>query len=186
MRESLIILSYQQMVDTFGKRVFKQMRASFFCKRNADVENFIHNECSKYEKDSNTRNYFIFDSLRLEIAAFFSISLHSIILGDLMSNLDETTMYILRGYGKRDARSVGCYLIGQIARNDSYEHEAISGNEILTFAKERLIETKKVIGGRFVAIDCMKELIPFYERNGFVPVNQHKDLFTMIMPITDL
>ena len=84
MRESLIILSYQQMVDTFGKRVFKQMRASFFCKRNADVENFIHNECSKYEKDSNTRNYFIFDSLRLEIAAFFTISLHSIILGDLM------------------------------------------------------------------------------------------------------
>ena len=138
MRESLIILSYQQMVDTFGKRVFKQMRASFFCKRNADVENFIHNECSKYEKDSNTRNYFIFDSLRLEIAAFFTISLHSIILGDLMSNLDETTMYILRGYGKRDARSVGCYLIGQIARNDSYEHEAISGNEILTFAKEGL------------------------------------------------
>ena len=45
MRESLIILSYQQMVDTFGKRVFKQMRASFFYKRNADVENFIHNEC---------------------------------------------------------------------------------------------------------------------------------------------
>lgn len=185
MQESLKLLSYSQMAEAFGKHVFQQMRASFFCKRNSDVENFIHKEGSKYEKSFNTRNYYIYDSQNDRIAAFFTLSLHSIILGDFLSSLDENTMAVLRGYGKRDARSVGCYLIGQLARNDSYENGDISGDEILAFAKEKLIEAKKIVGGRFVAIDCVEELIPFYERNGFVTVNQHADLFTMIMPITD-
>ena len=88
------------MLDKFGRRVFKKMRASFSCARNQDVERFIHTECSKYEKDDNTRNYFLFDTDESEIAAFFTLSLHSIILGDLVSNLDEDTMSILRGYGE--------------------------------------------------------------------------------------
>lgn len=174
------------MAETFGKRVFQQMRASFFCKRNPDVENFIHTEGSKYEKAFNTKNYYIYDSQNDRIAAFFTLSLHSIILADLFSSLNEETMSTLRGYGKRDARSVGCYLIGQLARNDSYGNSDISGDEILAFAKDKLIETRDIVGGRFVAIDCAKDLIPFYERNGFVTVNQHADLFTMIMPITAL
>lgn len=167
MQKSLMLMPYEQMVGAFGRRVFKEMRASFFCSRNPDVQNFIHPECSKYEKD-------------------FNLSLHSIILGDLTSDLDEKTMSILRGYGKRDARSVGCYLIGQLVRDDSYSHSDISGNEILREVLTRLSYVRNIVGGRFVAIDCVKELIPFYERNGFVAVNQHADLFTMIMPITPL
>lgn len=114
MQESLKLLNYRQMQDKFGRRVFKEMRASFSCSRNTDVERFIQYECSKYEKDDNTRNYFLYDIERMEIAAFFTLSLHSIILGDLLSSIDESTMAILRGYGKRDARSVGCYLIGSL------------------------------------------------------------------------
>ena len=167
MQKSLMLMPYGQMVGAFGRRVFKEMRASFFCSRNPDVQNFIHPECSKYEKD-------------------FNLSLHSIILGDLTSDLDEKTMSILRGYGKRDARSVGCYLIGQLVRDDSYSHSDISGNEILREVLTRLSYVRNIVGGRFVAIDCVKELIPFYERNGFVAANQHADLFTMIMPITPL
>lgn len=187
MKHSLTVLSYDDLKkEAGGSSKFKKLRASFLCHRNPDVENFIHMECSKYEKDFNTRNYFIFDTEKLEIAAFFTLSLHSIILADLFSSLNEETMSTLRGYGKRDARSVGCYLIGQLARNDSYENSDISGDEILAFAKDKLIETRDIVGGRFVAIDCAKELIPFYERNGFVTVNQHADLFTMVMPITSL
>ncbi len=186
MQKSLMLMPYEQMVGAFGRRVFKEMRASFFCSRNPDVQNFIHSECSKYEKDFNTKNYFFYDSENDRIAAFFTLSLHSIILGDLTSGLDEKTMSVLRGYGKRDARSVGCYLIGQLARDDSYSHSDISGNEILREVLTRLSYARNIVGGRFVAIDCVKELIPFYERNGFVAVNQHADLFTMIMPITPL
>ena len=187
MKGSLTLLTYNELkVEAGGSSKFKKLRASFFCERNPDVENFIHTECSKYEKDDNTRNYFLYDLDRMEIAAFFTLSLHSIILGDLLSSLDEDTMTVLRGYGKRDARSVGCYLIGQLARNDSYSREDISGEDILSFIKEKLSISRDIVGGRFVAIDCAKELIPFYERNGFVTVNQHADLFTMIMPITSL
>ena len=95
-------------------------------------------------------------------------------------------MSVLRGYGKRDARSVGCYLIGQFARDDSYTSYDISGTDMFSETKILLELARSIVGGRFVAIDCVKELIPFYEKNGFVTVNQHSDLFTMIMPITDL
>ena len=186
MQESLKLMSYKQMIDTFGRRVFKEMRASFFCPRNLDVQNFIRSECSKYEKELKTKNYFFYDSENDRIAAFFTLSLHSIILGDLVSNVDESVMSVLRGYGKRDARSVGCYLIGQFARDDSYSSSDISGLDMFSETKILLKLARDIVGGRFVAIDCIKELIPFYEENGFVTVNQHADLFTMIMPITDL
>lgn len=104
-----------------------------------------HTECSKNEKDDNTRNYFFYDLDRMEIAAFYTLSLHSIILGDLLSSLDEDTMTVLRGYGKRDARSVGCYLIGQLARNDSYPREDISGEDILSFIKEKLSISREIL-----------------------------------------
>ena len=78
MQESLKLLNYRKMQDKFRRRVFKEMRASFSCSRNTDVERFIQYECSKYEKDDNTRNYFLYDIERMEIAAFFTLSLHSI------------------------------------------------------------------------------------------------------------
>lgn len=186
MKDGLILMPYKEMLDKFGRRVFKKMRASFSCARNQDVERFIHTECSKYEKDDNTRNYFLFDTDESEIAVFFTLSLHSIILGDLVSNLDEDTMSILRGYGKREARSVGCYLIGQLARNDKYNSGDITGDEILSFIKSKLSEALEIVAGRFVAIDCEAPLIPFYEKNSFVKVNRHGKLFTMIMPIPNL
>ena len=114
MKDSILLLSYNELRnEAGGSSKFRKLRASFFCSRNADVERFIHYECSKYEKDDNTRNYFLYDTESMEAAAFFTISLHSIILGDLLSSINESTMAILRGYGKRDARSVGCYLIQQ-------------------------------------------------------------------------
>lgn len=95
-------------------------------------------------------------------------------------------MAILRGYGKRDARSVGCYLIGQLARNDAYSPGDITGEEIVSMIKAKLSVSRDIVGGRFVAVDCLEELIPFYERNSFVTVNQHGDLYTMVMPIAEL
>lgn len=187
MKDSLTIMTYDELKDEAGgSSRFKRLRASFHCSRNPDVERFIHAECSKYERDFNTRNYFIFDTERLDIAAFFTLSLHSIIMSDLFSNLNEETMSILRGYGKRDARSVGCYLIGQLARDDGHSPEDISGQEILSFAKDRLIAARSFVGGRFVAIDCEEPLVPFYQDRGFALVNSHADLFSMIMPITNL
>ena len=37
MQKSLMLMPYEQMVGAFGRRVFKEMRASFFCSRNPDV-----------------------------------------------------------------------------------------------------------------------------------------------------
>ena len=59
-------------------------------------------------------------------------------------------MAILRGYGKRDARSVGCYLIGQLARNDAYSPGDITGEEIVSMIKAKLSVSRDIVGGRFV------------------------------------
>lgn len=187
MKQSPLLMDYPTLrKESGGSSKFKRLRASFACSRNPDVEHFIHAEYSKYERDFNTRNYFFLDVENSRIAAFFTLSLHSIILGELLSNIDESTMSVLRGYGKRDARSVGCYLIGQLARDESYSHADISGDDILREVMTRLVYTRDIVGGRFVAIDCEEPLVPFYQDRGFALVNSHADLFSMIMPITNL
>ena len=183
MKSGLAIYEYKELLNIFSRTEFRKMRTSFSCERNREIEYFIQTECSKYEKADNTRNYFIIDKPRLEISAFFTLSLHSLILDELFSDLSPSAMEMIRGYGRRSARSVGCYLIGQLARNDRAQKSDITGSEMLSAVKAILADVKNSVGGRFTAVDCADVLIPFYMNNGFVHLNRHSTLNTMVMTI---
>ena len=173
-------IEYSELKKTFTKASIDNMLASFKVSRNQDLDKFLHEEASKYEKANNTRNYFIFND-DSEVIGYFTLSIHSLIIDELLPELDSRTLKKIRGYGKKEARSVGCYLIGQLARNDNTEKKELSGKEILNQIKILLKIGQNMFGGRFAAIDCIDELVPFYNKNGFVKVNKKGDLNTMIM-----
>ena len=183
MKDGLMLHEYQELLTIVSKPQFRKMRASFSCQQNRDIEYFIQNECSKYERAGNTRNYFLIDPEDFKISAFFTLSLHSLILDELFSDLSPSAMEMIRGYGRRSARSVGCYLIGQLARNDRAQKSDITGSEMLSAVKAILADVKNSVGGRFTAVACADVLIPFYMNNGFVHLNRHSTLNTMVMTI---
>jgi len=60
------------------------------------------------------------------------------------------------------------YLIGQLGKNDLHALD-ISGNEIIDLALDIIIEAYKLVGGRFVLVECHEhpKLIEFYQENHF-------------------
>ncbi|WP_043013415.1 hypothetical protein [Clostridium botulinum] len=90
--------------------------------------------------------------------------------------VSKTQIKKLDGF-KKDATSLNCYLIGQLAKNDLYQGD-IKGYEVLEYALNTLKECYNLIGGRVVLIECedTPKLIKFYKENHFIQLQ--KDIST--------
>ena len=76
-------------------------------------------------------------------------------------------------HGER-LKAVPVVLIGQLARNDAYSHNDVSGDTILHDAFSVIRKSYNAIGGRIVMVDVKttaKGLLKFYQSHGFEPVS---------------
>ena len=87
----------------------------------------------------------------------------------------------MRGFGRNSASTVPCFLIGQLAREDSTPKENLGLADILSLGINFVTQTQELIGGRFISLDCTDELVSLYESNGFQKINKTDDLNQMIM-----
>lgn len=69
----------------------------------------------------------------------------------------------------KNAEKVKAYLIGQIGKNYSVQHNDISLELILDEVYAIIDQVKALIGGRAVILECGKhqKLIDLYKQNGF-------------------
>jgi hypothetical protein len=104
------------------------------------------------------------DTGRIEILAYFSVAMDHLLIREGVSG---TLRRKLNGIFNDDR--VPCYLIGQLARNDSCPKEVLDGEEILNYALSVLLDAHDIIGGRFVRVDSKEcvGLLSFYQSNGF-------------------
>lgn len=107
------------------------------------------------------------------ILGYFTLGMKHIIIGEGVS---KTQIKKLDGF-KKDATSLNCYLIGQLAKNDLYK-DNIKGYEVLEYALNTLKECYSLIGGRVVLVECedKPKLIKFYKDNHFIQLQ--KDMST--------
>jgi len=82
-------------------------------------------------------------------------------------------------YSKRGGEQISevpSYLIGQLAKNDSYKTQ-IDGSIVLEYAMSIISKAELLVGGRVVYIECrdIPMLIAFYERNGFKLLRRDPD-----------
>ena len=73
------------------------------------------------------------------------------------------------------------YLLGQLGKADGMEKGI--GSMLIRFAIDIFNQSFRSIGCRTVRLDCKKELIDYYEKNGFSLVSQKKtskDLYHMV------
>ncbi|MDE9563233.1 acetyltransferase [Xenorhabdus bovienii] len=154
---------------------------SFSCPSNRDVESFLHLKLIRFERANATRTHLILDEKGF-ILAYFSLTFKELPTYNLA--ISKTRMKKLNGISK-NANSLKVYLIGQIAKNFSLDHNPITLKDILISIDFIIEKAQKLIGGRITILECQDnpQLIALYEKHGLEKLptkGESNPLITMI------
>ena len=166
-----------QFIAIMGENKAKEALSSFSVGRNKDVENFIRNNAFSYQSSNNARTYIIVDESFM-VSGYFTLAMACMEIPDGISkNLKKR----MQGFGRYSADSVPCFLIGQIAREDTTPQQMLHLSDMLNIAIDYILQAQEIVGGRFISLDCLDALVPLYEKHGFQKTGKTGDLNQMIM-----
>ena len=138
----------------------------------SDLNDFILNESMLYRKEKLAVTYVLEDEADTKhehIAAFFSLSNDRISISDF----DTRTKYnrfSRRFDNHKRLKSYPAVKIGRLGVSLEMRSKSI-GSFLLDFIKQYFTTDNKT-GCRFITVDAYAEAIPFYLRNGFIPLNE--------------
>ena len=166
-----------QFIAYVGEDRAKEALSSFSVVRNPDVENFIRRNAFNYQKSHNARTYIIVDDSFL-LSGYFTLSLACMVIPE---NISKSLKKKMQGLGRYSAETVPCFLLGQIAREDTTPRNMLHLSDILDIAINYVLNAQDIIGGRFISLDCIDDLVPLYEKHGFQKIGKTDALNQMIM-----
>lgn len=165
------MLSAKPLGSFIGKETEEPIRnaiASFSCK-DKDVEFFLKSKAVDFEKRDKSRTYLVFDDAKYlsgdaTILAYFTLSLKSLEFGVTLS---KGKIKDIDGFSKA-VSGVAIALIGQLGKDEGEANE-VSGKDLLDLCMDKIYQVKKLIGGRYVLIEChdIEKVVDFYLANGF-------------------
>ena len=151
------------------------MLSSFSCKKDKDVERFLHETAVMYEKRHLARTYLIFEvGSYKEPVAYFSIAVSSMDTGKMeCADALRKKMNIYNDTAQS-------YLIGQLGKRDGAPKGL--GEFAISCAMALITDANKRVGCRVIRLDCRKPLINYYAKKGFVVIghDEEKDLYQMV------
>ena len=171
------VFTLPRFISTIGDDEARKALSEFSVERNLDVQRFIRESAIPYQKAHNSRAYLLVDD-SYKLKGYFTLSLACMRILEGISNSLKRKM---RGFGRNSASTVPCFLLGQLAREDSTPKEKLCFADILSLGINFVTQTQELIGGRFISLDCTDELVSLYESNGFQKINKTDDLNQMIM-----
>ena len=174
---TLKCMELREFIALVGEDRALKALSSFSVKRNPDVENFIRTNAVAYEKRDNARTYLVMTE-NIDILGYFSLVLSIV---DIPAGISKAMMKKMRGFGRYSADSVLCYLLGQLARDDNASHDDLIMRDFIDFAIEYVMAAKQYVGGRFLLIDCVDDLVDLYERHDFIKINKTEALNQLTM-----
>lgn len=176
------VVSVREMLEELdspeqsGESRVKAILSSFRCPMNRDVEQFIRTKAVEFDKQAIARSYVVLTSHQKKpvLVGYFTIALKSIRIEK--SALNRSTRDRIKrfaSYSKdTDTYTMSSPLIAQLGKNYADEYNRlITGDELLTFALEKVSEIHFLGGGRIVYLECeeQEKLLRFYQSHGFVP-----------------
>lgn len=148
--------------------------SGFACDRDRDLEVFLHKRAIVYEKRDLARTFLLVSEET--IVGYFSLANTILEIGDdwPVSETLKRKMNVADG-------PAPAYLIGQLCKANGVDEKI--GHEIINIAMSMINSMRKFGGGRVVCVDCKKELLEFYERNGFRVISRPSEdgLYRMVM-----
>ena len=163
-----------QLMDATKPELLAQRLREFRCVRDTQLEQFIHEYATVYEKKGFGRTYLVFDASAgseatgEQIAAFFTLGITATDYSGINRSRREKVLGSKPG---RDTfNSFGGILIGQLARDDRYSPDFIDGEALLKECEAYIEMGRRYIGGRIVYLDCREALVQTYRKSGYRPL----------------
>ena len=153
-------VSLKNFLNEFEEEDVSKRLKQFICTRDLDREEFLHNKAIAFEKKSMARTYLaIMDGT---IAGYYTLSIRCLRVPD-----DQTISKSLSKKMNIDPNNnvAQSYLLGQLGRAD-YSYKGM-GADLLEDAMDIIKQVNEMVGCRVVRVDCLDELIPYYEQHGF-------------------
>ena len=151
--------------------------SKFKSRGNTDIEIFLHNKATFFEKSSISTTHLIFNNDNL-LLGYFTVSNKSLILSkervDKLSNSRRKKLMQSGQILENGHLAVNSYLIGQLGKNYNLtKEEQIKGKDLLSFGFNLLLEVKKIMTARYVWLECenFEKLINFYRTFGFEKID---------------
>ena len=136
-----------------------------------DLNDFIVNECVAYRKEKFAVTYVLEpeeDTAHEHIIAFFSLANDRISLADFDSKT-KYNRFSKRFVNRKRLKSYPAVKIGRLGVSLSTKGNSL-GSFLLRFIKMFFLLDNKT-GCRFITVDAYSAAVPFYLKNGFVPLN---------------
>lgn len=150
---------------------------SFNC-GDADLNDFLFNEAPLYNNELLAVTYVYEDSD--DILAYFSLANDRISVADFENKTGFNRFRRHRFINKKRLKSYPAAKICRLGVSEECKGSGI-GSGLLNFIKKIFLTTNKT-GCRFLTVDAYREAIPFYIRNGFIPLEEEdKDEHTRLL-----
>lgn len=169
------LINLNDMLSAIGEDNVKTIFSDFYCSKNADIEYFLKCKSFEFCKLGSANTFLVFASYQDKpfLLGYFAIATKfaTIPRKSLSSNLRGKLYHFSKQVNECKEYEVSLPLIAQLAKNDAAPKEAaITGDELLKMACDKVKEAQMILGGKFVFLECedVEKLEHFYQANGFV------------------
>lgn len=142
---------------------------SFDC-GDEDLNSFILEEAPLYRKVLLAMTYVVEDGESGKVLAYFSLANDKVSLSDFESKTEFNRFRRKRFVNEKRLKSYPAGKLCRLAVDNAAKNLHI-GSELIRFIKGYFITDNKT-GCRFLTVDAYADAIPFYLKNGFVPLNE--------------
>lgn len=142
---------------------------SFNC-GDADLDDFILNEAAHYRRALLAVTYVFEDKNTKQVAAFFSLANDRVSLSDFESKTEFNRFRKSRFVNEKRIKSYPAAKLCRLGVDEELKGHSI-GTLLLNFIKSYFVVDNKT-GCRFLTVDAYADAVPFYLKNGFVPLNE--------------
>lgn len=169
------VINLEDIYNSIGEKGVRNILDDFECPLNKDVEYFIKQKSIEFSKQGIAKTYIISTSYKDKQVIVGYFSLTEKVTRVKKSSLTYNMRKRLSRFAQKDDLnrdySVSIPLIGQLGKNYKNDYyKLISGDVLLKLACDKVKEAQKILGGKFVFVECEDKpsLREFYESNGFV------------------
>ncbi len=141
---------------------------SFDCD-DADLNDFILNESQFYRRALLAVSYVVEDKTKdNKVVAYFSLANDRVSLADFKDKTEFNRFRKNRFINEKRLRSYPAAKICRLGVDTCAKNTGM-GSFLLAFIKSYFVIDNKT-GCRFLTVDAYADAVPFYEKNGFVPL----------------
>ena len=163
MNRQLIEKTYEMRKLNISEKI-----KSFDC-GDTDLNDFILNESFLYREALLAVSYVLENKMGQQTVAYFSLANDRISLSDFENKTEFNRFRKHRFVNEKRLKSYPAAKICRLGVDLSVKGQSI-GSFLLNFIKSYFVIENKT-GCRFLTVDAYAAAVPFYEKNGFIPLN---------------